>query len=97
MTTKSDIIDRLVSQKNGLSEGLSPDEKKEIDIYFEELLTELAPTLEFFNKLSSNETMMKNITDAFKQEIKEQKWLEKLSKTFYDQEDIQALIKTRPE
>jgi hypothetical protein len=95
MTTKNDIIDRLVLQKNSLIENLSQDEIKDVDIYFEELLTELSPSLDFFNKLSSDEKLMKNITDAFKQEIKEQKWLEKLSKTFYDQEDIQQLVEKK--
>jgi uncharacterized protein (DUF2384 family) len=94
---KNEIIDKIVFEKRNLTNDLSQEEKKEIDIYFEELLKELSPALDIFDMMSTDETVLENITDAFKQEIKEQQWLEKLSKTFYDQEDIQALIKTRLE
>ena len=38
---KEKIIDEIVNQKNILTKNLSEDEKKEIDIYLEELLQEL--------------------------------------------------------
>ena len=95
--SKNDVIDKIVLEKRNLTSNLSQDEKKEIDIYFEELLKELSPTLDIFDKISSDETVLQNITEAFKQEIKEQQWLEKLSKTFYDQEDIQVQTKMKQE
>lgn len=95
--SKNDVIDKIVLEKRNLTSNLSQDEKKEIDIYFEELLKELSPTLDIFDKISSDETVLQNITEAFKQEIKEQQWLEKLSKTFYDQEDIQDQTKMKQE
>lgn len=94
---KNNIIDKMVFEKRKLTNDLAPDEKKEIDIYFEELLKELSPALDIFDKISTDERALKSITEAFKQEIKEQQWLEKLSKTFYDQEDIQEQMKTKLE
>ena len=91
--TKNKVIDQIVFEKRSLTADLSEDEKKEIDIYFEQLLNELSPSLNIFDKISSDQEVLSGITEAFKQEIKEQQWLEKLSKTFYDQEDIQAQMK----
>jgi len=87
MTNK--IIDEIVFQKNILAENLSEDEKKEINIYLEELFKELSPVMEVFNHLENSEEFKKSVASSFKSEIKEQKWLEKLSKTFYDQAGIQ--------
>lgn len=95
--TKNKVIDQIVFEKRNLTADLSEDEKKEIDIYFEQLLNELSPALNIFDKISSDQEVLNGITEAFKQEIKEQQWLEKLSKTFYDQEDIQAQMKTKQE
>ena len=95
--TKNKVIDQIVFEKRSLTADLSEDEKKEIDIYFEQLLNELSPALNIFDKISSDQEVLSGITEAFKQEIKEQQWLEKLSKTFYDQEDIQAQMKTKQE
>ena len=95
--TKNKVIDQIVFEKRSLTADLSEDEKKEIDIYFEQLLNELSPALNVFDKISSDQEVLSGITEAFKQEIKEQQWLEKLSKTFYDQEDIQAQMKTKQE
>jgi hypothetical protein len=95
--TKNKVIDQIVFEKRNLTADLSEDEKKEIDIYFEQLLNELSPALNIFDKISSDQEVLNGITEAFKQEIKEQQWLEKLSKTFYDQEDIQAQMKMKQE
>lgn len=95
--TKNKVIDQIVFEKRNLTADLNEDEKKEIDIYFEQLLNELSPALNIFDKISSDQEVLSGITEAFKQEIKEQKWLEKLSKTFYDQEDIQAQMKMKQE
>ena len=97
MKSKDDVIDEIVFQKNKLTENLGQDEKKEIDIYLDQLLKELEPALNIFKKLSSNKEAKKNISDAFKSEIEEQKWLEKLSKTFYDQASIQYQKKIQKE
>lgn len=91
--TKNKVIDQIVFEKRSLTADLSEDEKKEIDIYFEQLLNELSPALNIFDKISSDQEVLSGITEAFKQEIKEQQWLEKLSTTFYHQEDIQAQMK----
>ena len=97
MKSKDDVIDEIVFQKNKLLENLNPDERKEIDIYLDQLLKELAPALNIFDKMSSNKEVRKNISNAFKSEIEEQKWLEKLSKTFYDQAGMQDPTKTQKE
>lgn len=97
MKSKDDVIDEIVFQKNKLLENLNPDERKEIDIYLDQLLKELAPALNIFDKMSSNREVRKNISNAFKSEIEEQKWLEKLSKTFYDQAGMQDPTKTQKE
>jgi hypothetical protein len=81
--TKNKVIDQIVFEKRSLTADLSEDEKKEIDIYFEQLLNELSPSLNIFDKISSDQEVLSGITEAFKQEIKEQQWLEKLSTTFY--------------
>lgn len=94
---KEKIIDEIVNQKNILTKNLSEDEKKEIDIYLEELLQELSPAMKIFKNLKTNEEFRKNVTESFKSEIEEQKWLEKLSKTFYDQVSIQDQMKTQKE
>lgn len=94
---KEKIIDEIVNQKKILTKNLSEDEKKEIDIYLEELLKEIEPAMSIFNKFSTNEEFKKNITECFKSEIEEQKWLEKLSKTFYDQAGIHDQMKTQKE
>ena len=95
--TKNKVIDQIVFEKRSLTADLSEDEKKEIDIYFEQLLNELSPALNIFDKISSDQEVLSGITEAFKQEIKEQQWLEKLSTTFYHQEDIQAQMKIQQE
>ena len=94
---KEKIIDEIVNQKNILTKNLSEDEKKEIDIYLEELLQDLSPAMKIFKNLKTNEEFRKSVTESFKSEIEEQKWLEKLSKTFYDQVSIQDQMKTQKE
>ena len=94
---KEKIIDEIVNQKNILTKNLSEDEKKEIDIYLEELLQDLSPAMKIFKNLKTNEEFRKSVTESFKSEIEEQKWLERLSKTFYNQVSIQDQMKTQKE
>ena len=86
MPGKDKLIDEIVLQKNSLVEGLTEDEKKEVDIYLEALLKEMSSAFYVADKLHNDKEKRKNIANVFKSEIEEQKWLEKLSKTFYDQE-----------
>ena len=95
MKNTQTVVDEIVGAKNELLEGieeLTKDEKKDLDIYFDDLLKEFKPMLSIFDKLSSDEKTLKNLTGAIKEHAKEEKWLEKLSKTFYDQEIIQDLL-----
>jgi len=94
---KNNLVDLLVFEKNSLIQSLNDDEKKEIDIYFEDLIKELQPAIQVLDKLSTKEDFLENVKEAFKEEIKEEKWLEKLSKTFYDLEHIQKQSQTQTE
>ena len=63
------VIDKIVGAKNELIEGieeLTEDEKKDLDIYFDDLLKEFEPMLSIFDKLSSDEKNLKNLTGAIK-------------------------------
>ena len=82
---KKSIVDKLVFEKNAITSNHNSDEKKEIDIYFEELIKELRPAINVLEKISTNESLLENVKNTFKEEIKEEKWLERLSKTFYNQ------------
>jgi len=84
MIKKQKILDKLVEQKNKLTENLSDKEKKEANTYFEETVNEILPVLENLDKLLSDKRLLKSTAEAFKSEIKEQEWLEKLSETFYN-------------
>jgi L-arabinose isomerase len=94
---KNSFVDEIVVQKNIIVENLTEDEKKEVDIYLDEILKEMSDSIKFLEKLRLNDEKRKNIAGAFKSEIEEQKWLEKLSKTFYDRADIQDPTKTQKE
>ncbi len=83
MTIKQNIIDRLVDQKNRMTKELKGPEKKEADMYFEEAVKELGPVLESLERIVTNKEVLDTVSESFKAEIKEQEWLEKLSKTFY--------------
>jgi|GEM_PF-5489068 len=95
--SKNSFVDEIVIQKNIIVKNLTEDEKKEVDIYLDEILKEMSDGIKFLEKLRLNDEKRKNIADAFKSEIEEQKWLEKLSKTFYDRADTQDLMKTQKE
>jgi len=97
LKNKSQMIDEIVFVKNEMSKNLKEEELKEIDSYFDDLIVEFDPILEMFDKISSNQNFLENIKLAIKDHAKEEKWLEKLSKTFYDQKDIQDLMKTQKE
>ncbi len=84
MSKKQKILDALVEQKNKLTENLSVKEKKEADTYFEETVKEILPVLDSLEKILSDKKLFSSATEAFKSEIKEQEWLEKLSETFYN-------------
>jgi hypothetical protein len=97
MSKKQSIIDEIAIIKDSFLKDLSSEEKKEMEIYFESMILEFSPMLEIFEKMSIDKNITINITKSVKEEIEEQKWLEKLSKTFYDQERIQDLMKTQTE
>ena len=82
--SKQKILDRLVHQKNKMIANLNDEEKKEANIYFDETIEEMLPILENLEKILTNKHILNSTAEAFKKEIKEQEWLEKLSKTFYD-------------
>jgi len=84
MSKKQKILDALVEQKNKLTENLSVKEKKEADTYFEETVKEILPVLDNLEKILSDKKLFSGATEAFKSEIKEKEWLEKLSETFYN-------------
>jgi hypothetical protein len=94
---KDKLIDDIVNQKNILTKNLTENEKKEVDIYLEEILKELTPAIKILDHLYFDEMKRKNITNAFKTQIEEQRWLEKLSKTFYDQIPMEDLTKIQKE
>ena len=83
MSNKQKILDSIVVEKNKLVSKMSPQEKKDADMYFEEVIQELMPTLNALEVLSKNEKVKDKISNSFKEEVKEQKWLEKLSEVFY--------------
>ena len=95
--SKNSFVDEIVIQKNIIVKNLTEDEKKEVDIYLDEILKEISDGIKLLEKLRLNDEKRKNIADAFKSEIEEQKWLEKLSKTFYDRADIQDPTKIQKE
>jgi len=95
--SKNSFVDEIVIQKNIIVKNLTEDEKKEVDIYLDEILKEISDGIKLLEKLRLNDEKRKNIAGAFKSEIEEQKWLEKLSKTFYDQVDIQGQMKIQKE
>ena len=84
MSKKQKILDELSVEKNKITERMSAKEKKEADIYFEEVVKELTPFLENLDKIIKDEKLLNALSSAFKKEIKDQKWHEKLSETFYN-------------
>ncbi len=90
MSIKSKILDELVTEKNKITSKMPGEEKKSADIYFEQVVQELNPVLEALDTLSSDKGVQDGISKAFKQEIKEQKWLEKLSEVLSLLEHSQA-------
>ena len=97
MSKKQNVIDEIAIIKDSFLKDLSGEEKKEIEIYFENMILEFSPMLEIFEKMSIDKNVTINITKSVKEEIEEQKWLEKLSKPLYDQQRIQDLMKTQTE
>jgi len=95
--SKNSFVDEIVIQKNIIVKNLTEDEKKEVDIYLDEILKEISDGIKLLEKLRLNDEKRKNIAGAFKSEIEEQKWLEKLSKTFYDRANIQDPTKIQKE
>jgi len=81
-----DVVDEIVFAKNQLTEGLSSDEKKEVDMYFEEIIKEFEPMIEIFDKILSEEKILQNITNIIKEHASEEKWSEKMSDMFKELE-----------
>ena len=84
MSKKQKIIDELSFEKSKFTANMTDKEKKEADIYFEEVIEEILPVLENLEKITGNKKLLDNFSETFKSEIKEQRWLEKLSKTFFE-------------
>ena len=84
MSKKQKIIDELSFEKSKFTANMTDKEKKEADIYFEEVIEEILPVLENLEKITGNKKLLDNFSETFKSEIKEQQWLEKLSKTFFE-------------
>ena len=95
MSKRQDILDDLVAEASSLTNDLSDSQKKEVDIYFEQLVKEIGPALDAIDKISKDPEVMSSVKNAFTKEIKEQKWLEKLSKTFWDLENTTDPTKTQ--
>lgn len=90
---KQQVIDELVLSKKSLLEGLSKQDTQILDEYFEDLLEEFSPILEVFDKINTDERVLKSITTGIKQYIQEENLLEKMSDVLNRQEDIQKAIK----
>lgn len=90
---KQQVIDELVLSKKSLLEGLSKQDTQILDEYFEDLLEEFSPMLEVFDKINTDEQVLKSITAGIKQYIQEENLLEKMSDVLNRQEDIQKAIK----
>ena len=90
---KQQVIDELVLSKKALLKGLSKQETQVLDTYFEDLLEEFSPILEIFDKINTDERVLKSITSGIKQYIQEENLLEKMSDVLNRQEDIQKAIK----
>ena len=67
--SKNSFVDEIVVQKNIIVENLTEDEKKEVDIYLDEILKEMSDSIKFLEKLRLNDEKRKNIAGAFKSEI----------------------------
>ena len=78
MKHKQKITDSVFKYYESLCEGLTDEEKKELDIYFEEAILEMTPLLESIENILGNKKNRKKFTKAFKQEIMDKKWHEKL-------------------
>lgn len=91
--TKQDVIDEMILNKNTFVENISEDEKKEIDMYFDELIQEFGPMLDIFDKIFTDKKVLKNITTSIKNEIREEKWLEKMSDVVMSRQDVQEALK----
>lgn len=90
---KQQVIDELILSKKALLEGLSKQDTQILDEYFEDLLEEFSPMLEVFDKINTDERVLKSITSGIKQYIQEENLLEKMSDVLNRQEDIQKAIK----
>ena len=97
MSAKKQFLDEIGEDIVELVDGLSSEQKKEVDIYFSQLMKEISPALDALDTISKDSKVMTEVKNALKEEIKEQEWLEKLSKTFYHPQNIPDPAKTQKE
>ncbi len=67
---KNSFVDEIVVQKNIIVENLTEDEKKEVDIYLDEILKEMSDSIKFLEKLRLNDEKRKNIAGALNQKLR---------------------------
>ena len=56
---KNSFVDEIVVQKNIIVENLTEDEKKEVDIYLDEILKVMSDSIKFLEKLRLNDEKRK--------------------------------------
>lgn len=87
------IFDQVYEFKKKMQENMSDEDAALADQYFDEVSKGIEPTIKRMNEILSNPGSKKLLMDSVKQAMKDEQWLEKLSKTSYQS----ILAKDTPE
>ena len=85
MLSQDKIFEPIHEFKKQMQETLSEEDAKMADDYFDEIAKGITPVIEKVNQVLSNEGTRTLLMDSVKQALKDEEWLEKLSKTSYQQ------------
>jgi hypothetical protein len=77
------FADDLYKLKEKLIQGMSQEDTDETNNYYDEIMSGIQPVAEKINNMVEDEQSRKVLGHAIKNAIKDNEWLEKLSKTSY--------------
>lgn len=77
------IFDQVHEFKKRMQENMSEEDAAAAEEYFDEVAKGIEPTIRRINEILTNPGSKQLLMDSVKQAMKDEQWLEKLSKTSY--------------
>jgi hypothetical protein len=76
-----ELKDLIVDYRNSVKNNLSDTELVEVDKYIDKIVQDIGPLYKMIESMTTNKTIMSKIKENLDDHMREDEWLEKLSKT----------------